>query len=79
MAGISELDLSHNSFKTLPVELAQLSSLRILRLNDNQKLSNIDVVSKLTNLEKLFIKNTNLTKLNHALKDLKMLRQGSST
>jgi len=58
----------------LPPEVAQLTALETLWLNDNQLTTLPPEVGRLTNLRSMFLMNNQLTTLPRALKDLPNLR-----
>ena len=58
LAGLLELDLSKNCFKTLPQEIEQLVLLRVLKISNNSKFGDTAIITKLTNLEELYIQGT---------------------
>lgn len=73
---LESLDLSHNQLTgALPAEVRHLSSLKILKLNDNLFTGVPAEVGQLQNLEILDLSNNQLTGLPHELGNLLKLKQ----
>ena len=77
LAGLIELDLSKNCFKTLPPEIEQLVLLRVLNLSNNPKFGDTDIITKLTNLEEVHIQGTQIKQCPSSWNNLTNLRSGS--
>lgn len=75
LAGLTELDLSKNSFKTLPPEIEQLVLLRVLNISNNPKFGDTEIITKLTNLEELYIQGTLIKQCPDSWSNLTNLRQ----
>ena len=69
---IDYVNLDRNSLETFPQELASLTGLRWLRLNDN-KLSAIPDLSALKSLRRIYLRGNRLTSVPETLKDLPTL------
>ena len=76
LAGLIELDLSKNCFKTLPPEIEQLVLLRVLNVSYNPKFGDTEIITKLTNLEELHIKGTPIKQCPGSWNNLTNLRSG---
>lgn len=73
LCGLCELNLENNNFKSLPKDLHKLVNLRILRLTNNPKLSNLKGVETLKKLEELHICETDISALDNCLTSLETL------
>lgn len=70
-----ELDLSHNQLTgSLPAEVRHMSSLKILKLNNNQFTGVPAEIGQLSHLEILDLSNNQLTGLPHELGNLSKLK-----
>jgi len=71
-AAIDYLNLDRNAFETLPTDVAKLTGLKWLRLNDN-KLTALPDLKALVSLRRIYLKNNRLTAVPETLKDLPAL------
>jgi hypothetical protein len=75
MQQLQLLELKANDLHTLPQELAYLSKLKTLDLSDNPALTNVNPVTKLVNLENLYLYGCDLQVLPADIGNLIHLKQ----
>ena len=71
-AAIDYVNLDRNRLEVFPPELATLTGLKWLRLNDN-RLSSLPELKSLVNLRRIYLRNNRFTSVPEALKDLPAL------
>jgi len=71
-AAIDYVNLDRNQLETFPAELAKLTGLKWLRLNDN-KLAALPDLKGLVNLRRIYLKNNRFAEVPPTLKDLPAL------
>lgn len=69
-SSLAVLDLSHSGMSTLPPSMKNLKNVRTLLLNGCKRLSNVDVIVKLTGLQVLSLRESVVNLLPKNMKDL---------